>query len=221
MSGYRNSAGVDFDNLFDPDVMGDGYVATFLRNSSGQGLHYAAAKYGTPGPTVGFRDNTGADVGPKWAAKGTANYGGPVANPGYGNMQGIASQSHGSGNSTASVTMLIWGNGTWSDSAQSGQPGSGNWYSPTTSNIGVSYYVKIIFTKTTGNGFGALAINNIGPVLIGTGDQQASASLTFGAGGVATASASGTCQVIISTDAAQNNVVSNQTCNWNLQVDIV
>lgn len=73
-AGYRNASGVDADDLFDPDVVGDGYTATFLRRADGTPLRYASAVYGTPGAAFGYRDNTGADVGPKWAKKGTANY---------------------------------------------------------------------------------------------------------------------------------------------------
>lgn len=145
----------------------------------------------------------------------------PVANPGYGNMEAVGGQSHGSGNLTVQVLMDIKGDGTWLDTAISGQPSTGNWYSPTTANAGNGYYVKIIFTKTGGTGVGTFSATNIGPVLIGTGTQQASASLTYGAGGVSTATATGTCQVIISTDAAQTNIVSNQTVTFHLEVDIV
>ena len=77
-SGYRNSAGVDADDLFDPDVQGDGYAATFLRRSDGTPLKFASASYGTPGDVFGFRDASGVDVGPKWAKKGTAQYALPI-----------------------------------------------------------------------------------------------------------------------------------------------
>lgn len=72
--GYRNSAGVDASQLYDPDVVGDGLNATWLRRSDGTTLRYAAAKYGSPGPALGQRDSSGNDVGPQWAAKGTAQY---------------------------------------------------------------------------------------------------------------------------------------------------
>jgi hypothetical protein len=78
VSGYRNSAGADTDDLFDPDVEDNGYVATFMRDSNGNGLHYASASYGTPGAAIGYRDANGNDVGPQWAAKGTASYALPI-----------------------------------------------------------------------------------------------------------------------------------------------
>ncbi|WNL46546.1 hypothetical protein RKE25_02600 [Dyella sp. BiH032] len=73
-SGYRNGAGVDTDDLYDPDVVGDGPVATGFLRADGTTLRYASAMYGTPGDAIGFRDQAGADNGPKWAKKGTANY---------------------------------------------------------------------------------------------------------------------------------------------------
>jgi len=76
--GYRNNAAVDASALYDPDVMGDGYNATFLRRTDGTTLKYALAAYGTPGPVLGCRDASGNDAGPKWAAKGTAVYSLPI-----------------------------------------------------------------------------------------------------------------------------------------------
>lgn len=77
-SGYRNSAGQDTDDLYDADVVGDGPVAPFMRRSDGSALRYAAAKYGTPGSAIGFRDAGGNDMGPQWARKGTASYALPI-----------------------------------------------------------------------------------------------------------------------------------------------
>lgn len=77
-SGYRNSAGVDTDNLFDPDIVGDGPSATGYKKSDGTLLKYAAAKYGTVGPNTGYRLSNGADIATLWAAKGTAQYSLPI-----------------------------------------------------------------------------------------------------------------------------------------------
>lgn len=103
-SGYRNSAGVDSDDLYDPDVVGDGYTATFLRRSDGSPLRYASASYGTPGDPFGYRDNGGADVGPRWAKKGTAQYSIPFATDYFANSQVR-------GNAT--LTLNMNNNGTW------------------------------------------------------------------------------------------------------------
>jgi len=66
------SDGVDFDDLFDPDVVGDGPSATWL-TSDGVALRYARLQYGQKRADVGFYDN-GVDVSNLWAAKGTAVY---------------------------------------------------------------------------------------------------------------------------------------------------
>lgn len=77
-SGYRNSAGTDTDNLFDPDVVGDGPSATGYKKSDGTLLKYAAAKYGTVGPNTGYRLSNGVDIATLWAVKGTAKYSLPI-----------------------------------------------------------------------------------------------------------------------------------------------
>lgn len=66
------SAGVDFDDLFDPDVVGDGPTAPAL-TVGGTPLKYAAIAYGSKRPDVGYAQG-GVDVSNLWAAKGTATY---------------------------------------------------------------------------------------------------------------------------------------------------
>ncbi|WP_199098969.1 hypothetical protein [Dyella sp. ASV21] len=82
-SSYRNSQPADSDDLFDPDVIGDGPTAPFLRRADGSPLRYADARYGTPGDTFGYRDASIADMGPKWAKKGTAMYTLPINGANY------------------------------------------------------------------------------------------------------------------------------------------
>lgn len=77
-SGFRNSAGVDTDDLYDTDAVGDGPIASFMRRADGSALRYAAARYGSPGDALGFRDADGSDMGPKWCKKGTASYALPI-----------------------------------------------------------------------------------------------------------------------------------------------
>jgi len=76
--GYRNASGVDFVSLFDPDVIGDGPTAAGYEKSDGSLLKYAALKYGTKGPDVGYRDSAGVDLSNYWAAAGTAQYALPI-----------------------------------------------------------------------------------------------------------------------------------------------
>lgn len=74
--GFRNSAGVDFDSLFDPYVTGTPPANTGYRSSAGVDLagRYAPIAFGTKGPNVGFRTSGGVDVSNLWAAFGTAQY---------------------------------------------------------------------------------------------------------------------------------------------------
>lgn len=64
---------VDFDDIFEPDIMGDGPSASFL-TSGDVPLKYAALVHGTKAADVGFRTAAGVDVSNLWAAKGTAVY---------------------------------------------------------------------------------------------------------------------------------------------------
>ncbi len=75
-TGYRNSSGVDFDDVFDPYVQGTKPGATGYRTSDGVDLNqrYAPLSFGTAAAVQGYRLSGGADVNTLWAAKGTAQY---------------------------------------------------------------------------------------------------------------------------------------------------
>lgn len=73
-SGFRNAAGQDADDVYDPDVVGDGSPGAGFRNASGQNIRYASSRYGQPGGVLGCRNDGGADYGPGWSSKNTANY---------------------------------------------------------------------------------------------------------------------------------------------------
>lgn len=79
-SGYRNSSGVDFDDVFDPYVQGTKPGATGYRTSDGVDLNqrYAPLSFGTAAAATGMRLSNGADVNTLWAAKGTASYYTPI-----------------------------------------------------------------------------------------------------------------------------------------------
>ncbi len=72
MASGIKSREVDFDDLFDPDIIGDGPVANGLKRG-GTALHYANIIYGTRRADVGIK-HAGTDVAALWAAKGTAVY---------------------------------------------------------------------------------------------------------------------------------------------------
>jgi hypothetical protein len=101
------SDGVDFDDLFDPDVMGDGPQATWLENS-GVPLRYAALAYGTKRADVGYEDN-GVDVSNLWAAKGTAVYALPINGQSFSISNIVPPAQQGS----AAITFYIKSDGTY------------------------------------------------------------------------------------------------------------
>lgn len=73
-TGYRNSAGSDFDTLFDPYIAGTKPGATGYRTIDGVDLNqrYAPIALGSKGPNVGYRISSGVDVSNLWAAYGTS-----------------------------------------------------------------------------------------------------------------------------------------------------
>lgn len=116
--GYR-SAGADFDDLFDPDTMGDGPTFSSMR-SGGTPLRYAAVSYGSKRADVGYRQN-GQDVSNLWAAKGTARYVSDGGLPGILDTSVVVGPAGG----TADVEFNFRRDGivTWTDSV----PGQGTW----------------------------------------------------------------------------------------------
>lgn len=73
---YRNSAGTDFDDLFDPYVTGTVPPNTAFRTSDGVDLagRYAPLSYGTKRADVNYRTSAGLDLSNLWAQKGSAIY---------------------------------------------------------------------------------------------------------------------------------------------------
>ncbi|KRA15357.1 hypothetical protein [Lysobacter sp. Root604] len=132
-SGFASIVGgveKDFEDLFDPDIAGDGPAALWLENG-GVALKFAAIAYGTKGPDVGY-DDGGVDVSNLWAAKGTATY--VIAG-----LQGKAMFSSdgpftNQPSVTATVTLTLLTNGTWTASGGNSfgnvaqpAPTSGTW----------------------------------------------------------------------------------------------
>lgn len=107
-SGYRIN-GYDFDDLFDPDVMGDGPTANGYRRN-GQPLRYAHIQYGQKRGDVGYRSG-GIDVSNLWAAKGTATY----VLPFHGKSFSAHNQSdtNATGSTIAQVELRILGDGRY------------------------------------------------------------------------------------------------------------
>lgn len=72
---FRNWNGVDWDDLFEPEVGGNGAGDGNYRRSDGSIIRYAALQYGSKIPDVGYGRSGGAgDVSTMWAGKGTVAY---------------------------------------------------------------------------------------------------------------------------------------------------
>lgn len=90
MSNYK-TVNVDFDNLFDPDVVGDGPTAPGYKQN-GTPLKYANIKYGTQGQNTGYKQNN-VDIATLWAKKGSAQYETPDNGTTYSSIVNIPSGS--------------------------------------------------------------------------------------------------------------------------------
>jgi len=79
---YRNAAGQNPEDVYEPDVVGDGPTAAIggigYRRADGTLLKFAARKYGTAAPNHGYRLADGRDFSALWCKKGTASYGLPI-----------------------------------------------------------------------------------------------------------------------------------------------
>jgi hypothetical protein len=149
--GYRTS-GIDFDDLFDPDVMGDGPSVGNLR-MNGAALRYAALKYGAKRADVGYRQD-GIDVSNLWAAKGTAVYviTGLHGKHLYASDGALTNQP----NVSAQVYVSLSNNGTWGvggstsrGSFSQNAPTSGTWLP---SGAAVSDYQAQFVVTSSGTG---------------------------------------------------------------------
>jgi hypothetical protein len=152
------SDGVDFDDLFDPDIMGNGPPATWLENN-GVPLRYAALSYGTKRADVGY-DDAGVDVSNLWAAKGTAVY----------NIPGLHGKSLSAGDNAftnqpdvfAQVYFTLQSNGTWNvaggnsrGAVAQADPTSGTWL-PAGASVS-DFQVQFVVTSGGTNSSGGAA----------------------------------------------------------------
>lgn len=111
------AGGVNFDDLFDPDVVGDGSTAPPFK-SGGMPIKYAAIQHGAKRANVGFRID-GVDVSNLWAAKGSATHSLPFDGQSF-NMPDTAP----SGSLMARVTLAIKSDGSYSITGESQQSGA-------------------------------------------------------------------------------------------------
>lgn len=144
-SGYR-SAGVDFDDLFDPYVTGTPPAATGYRIAGVGDLagRYAPLIFGTQRADVGYRIAGGADVATLWAAKGTATYVSSTAGLPE-SISSFANSTSGPVTAVATFSMARDGSTSWSP------PGTSSaWYPMAPAGIGDLYDVE--FTNLGGVG---------------------------------------------------------------------
>lgn len=210
-SGFRNAAGVDTDDAFDTDVIGDGPVAGFMRRSNGSGAHYAAARYGTAGDVIAYRDADSSDMGPKWTRKGTATYtiAGLNGRTFSAQQTALTSQSQVS----ASVTVAINANGTWQAYGATGQggitmpaPNSGTWL---TSGSAGDYQVQF---DVSSSGYAGYTVSNGAPswTSVGSSPGVSIALPTFPGNNTTTRNADATVRIRI-RQASTGAVVSDTT----------
>ena len=164
-SGFK-SAGIDFDDLFDPDIKGDGPYASGL-TSAGAGVKYAALVYGAKRPDVGIQ-SAGADVSNLWAAKGTASYESTV----YPVFSSVSVASDGaSGAQTASFTIRLKPNGECDLDTASTASGTthidSKWFNPLRETVGAEY--QVMFEKSGSGG----SVSNGAPAYIDIGISRA------------------------------------------------
>ena len=102
---FRNSAGTDFDDLFDPYVTGTVPPNTAFRTSDGVDLagRYAPLSFGTKRADVNYRTSAGTDLSNLWAQKGSAVYA-----LGFNGKQYTAS-----GARSAAVRLVMNSDGKW------------------------------------------------------------------------------------------------------------
>ncbi|MGN6655721.1 MAG: hypothetical protein ACTHJ9_10320 [Rhodanobacter sp.] len=174
MTSGVKSNNVDLDDLFDPDIVGDGPASAGVK-SGGVPLKYAAIKYGTKRANVGIL-NAGSDVSNLWAAKGTASYALPINGQTFARKgQALTGQE---GTITGTVQFTARADGTYAvtTSASPGSPStpaSGTWQ--TQGGAASDYQVQ--FTLSAGSTSGTGSTANTAPAYTSLATAQ-SASVT-------------------------------------------
>lgn len=157
--------GADFDDLFDPDVVGDGPSAPAL-TVDGVALKYAALAYGTKLADIGIHQDH-VDVTNLWAAKGTAVYALPFHGKGY--ARSAAASSGQTGTISASLGLVMMNDGTYSISGSgTGSGDSGRWLP---NGASVADY-EVMFTYGITAGDWPSEIENTAPNYLGLSTAQ-------------------------------------------------
>lgn len=142
------TVGVDFDDQFDPDVMGDGPAAPGYAVGDVP-LRYAAIAYGIRGPDTGYSADGVGDLANLWAKKGTAVY----VSSSLGLPDLIEDYQVGSSPpQTATVSFSLFRDGS-TTASPSGGPGA--WFAGSNPTVGDGYDVE--FSVISGNASGTLS----------------------------------------------------------------
>jgi len=214
MASGIKSKGVDFDDLFDPDIIGDGPTAPNLR-SKNTPLRYAALKYGTKRADVGIDEN-GVDVSNKWAAKGTTRYGLPINGKSY--SANYQSPTNESGTAFATVTVVINSNGTYTVTrglrTGSTTLASGTWH--TFGGSPADYDVRLISEDVNGDPAGGYV--DTGYVSAAT-SRSASRSVSVPSNSTQVKSGTGRIRIMIARKGQGNaGIVSDSTVATSVSV---
>lgn len=130
------SKGVEFSELFDPDVMGDGPAARGY-SSNGVPFRFADIKYGSKRADIGYAESS-VDLSNKWAAKGTASYLDPDPDYQWRTFRAFA----GTSSQTVQSTLTWAPDGTWANTSPGTVTKSGTW-APATGTPGNLYEMMI------------------------------------------------------------------------------
>ena len=122
---FEVPSGKRLEELFDPDLVGDGPVAWGLQDDAAVPLRFAHIKYGTKGPDVGYFTPDDVDVSNLWASKNSAVY---VSDGGV--PHSLETDEVGSPAGVTARAGLTYRRGGVVDWQSTYSSGSGNWTRP-------------------------------------------------------------------------------------------
>lgn len=151
MDGPFFKLAVPWQQLFDPDVVGDGPQAVAFTDD-GVPMRFAHVQYGTRRPDIGYTVRIGGvsvDVAALWAAKGTAAY--VSGNGGFPDLieditQAIVAPV------SASIALQINRNGTTVAVPSSSPAINGQWTTVPSATVGDGYEVEVTVASSNGKG---------------------------------------------------------------------
>lgn len=213
---FRNSAGTDFDDLFDPYVTGTVPPNTAFRTSDGVDLagRYAPLSFGTKRADVNYRTSAGTDLSNLWAAKGTAQYSLPINGASYSAAESVPNGQSGS----ASGRFIINSDGTYAVTTTVAHGGttpraSGSWL---TSGSASDYNVRYTVTNTSGT---AATVTNQAASAVAA-NTSPYVNLAVGPYGASSGSHDSVSSVLIKLIRVSTGaVVSATTISFSLSVD--